>query len=724
MKKTIRNKLAFSASAVFLAALLAPAGKMGLARAAGIVTFFACLLLLTAWLLDKRVVWERRNLFYDLILAALLSQDFFCRLQVSSRIKSVAEALHLPLSLFLWAASAGLGLLSLYAINTLRSMLICALRDKMGSKAWGKRVLRAMHILFIVFLQFLMLEYGAADSLSSILQRTPSVYLANLVLLFLTNLLLVLVLQKWRLSLLISSAVFALWSVADYYTIVFHGSPLYLSEFANVPTAANVALQYSYHLSGPVVCILLLLACAIHFILTHRTALDLPKPVGTTILRRFSALAVFAALSVPSYLWAVSGIRPWMPWDVAIDQGGFLACIVEDARHRLDPIEKPDGYEPSKLPENGVILPAAQADYPDIILIVNETFCDLRDYTALETDRNIMAGFYEIEGAHFGKAVASNVGGGTNNTEFELLTGKSMYLLKAMAPFTYLDDEVLKRSTVGFLAELGYSTAGMHCERGQNYSRDRAYPALGFQTVILGPDAFTHAESNGNRKWLDSGNYADMLECYDRMGEAPRFVYLLTFQNHGGYEQNDAALDTVHVQGDYGDLQDDLDEFLSSMELSAEAFQELTTQLSGTNRKVILCMVGDHTPSFIMDLPARKDVSPDEKEILKRTVPFVIWTNYDLDLSGYDEKASMVDLMPMIMDAAGLPLTPFFQTILRLHEAIPIRTSTGLYRDAEGNYGTFSEDDPNYELLKQYYFMEYNSLLAGDSYRRDLFELR
>ena len=211
---------------------------------------------------------------------------------------------------------------------------------------------------------------------------------------------------------------------------------------------------------------------------------------------------------------------------------------------------------------------------------------------------------------------------------------------------------------------------------------------------------------------------------YQQMGEGPRFVYLLTFQNHGGYEQNDASLDTVLVQNDFGNLTDDLDEYLSSLELSAKAFRELTEYYAESDRKVIICMVGDHSPSFITSLPQRRGMSFEEVEIVKRLVPYVIWSNYGAEIPSYSKYASMVDLLPMVMEAAGLPLPPFYRYILDLHAYYPVRTANGLYMDVEGNYGSIFDDPQAQERMAVYYNMEYNSMTNDGGYRSELFEMK
>ena len=725
MKKGIIQKLAFAVSFLSFCVLLFPASGLHLIIAAG--CFLATLLLLgtALFFLHKTGFKKAKTIFYDIIALILLAQDFCLRWQASSKIVAIAHHFHMNGSLLLLLVSISLSLLSVFSLNTLRALAGDFVeKHSQAQSVFGKPVRRLLLITVLVFLQFLMLEYGAVGSLSSILQRSPASILANCFILGLLNLTLVFVFQKWHITLFFSAILTALWGIADYYTILFHGSPLYLSEFANARTAAHVALQYHYRLSGQVVCILALLALSLILIHNQRESLDLSLPIGRKLVLRTAALAAISAASFLLGRQSISLIRPWMPWNVAVEESGFLVCTIQDTVQRLDPVFKPEDYDEGHFPQKIEVVYPEQEEYPDIILVLNETLCDLSLYTEMNADRDYLDAFFGITGASYGWAAAPNIGGGTNNSEFELLTSKSMYLLKAIAPFTFLDQAILERNTIQVLSDNGYSSAAMHCERAENYSRDRSYPAMGFKQVLLGPESFSNRESYGNRKWLDSENYADMDLAYQQMGEGPRFVYLLTFQNHGGYEQNDASMDTVHVRNDFGDLTDDLDEYLSSLELSAKAFRELAEYYAECERKVIICMVGDHAPSFITSLPAKSGMSFEESEIAKRLVPYVIWSNYGAEIPSYSEYASMVDLLPMVMEAAGLPLPTFYRYILDLHEDYPVRTANGLYMDAEGNYGSIFDDPQARGRMSIYYNMEYNSLTTDGSYRSELFEVK
>ena len=290
--------------------------------------------------------------------------------------------------------------------------------------------------------------------------------------------------------------------------------------------------------------------------------------------------------------------QDWMPYNISIEYCGFPVMTINDIQKRKNTVNKPNGYNLSLISEYQVetINSDNTGPYPDIILILNETLCDLEYYTDTGADINVLDNLFSIDGIIHGNAVIPYIGGGTNSSEFELLMSKSEYLLRNGAPFTFLSDYQLERSIVSYLKQFGYSSTAMHISE-TNYNRNIAYSLMGFDNLVLGEAAFKYSEKNGNRVWMDSGNYKDLIDHYQTSGDNPQFFYLLTFQNHGGYEQNASELDTVHIKNDFGDLSDDVEEFLSSLYLSAKAFRELTEYFTTVDRDVIICMVGDHAPS-------------------------------------------------------------------------------------------------------------------------------
>ena len=77
----------------------------------------------------------------------------------------------------------------------------------------------------------------------------------------------------------------------------------------------------------------------------------------------------------------------------------------------------------------------------------------------------------------------------------------------------------------------------------------------------------------------------------------------------------------------------------------------------------------------------------------------------------------------MVMDMAGLPLTPYYRAVLELSRQIPVRMSSGRYYTADGQTGFFEPGDSRFDQLAAYYYMEYNNLLPADRRVQSLFAL-
>lgn len=515
---------------------------------------------------------------------------------------------------------------------------------------------------FIVcIIEFLIMEYSAFDIFEGGMIQSELLLVTNFAIITLPNIILVIIFRNYFLPLMITSIFFFIWSIVNYYVILFHGSPLSASTLLNITTAINVVGGYRVSLDKKVLCLICLFLLEILLIIVIKRLEKKNSFSGRRVCLYFVVLignVVFLYLS----LFSSFSIKPaktigWS-WNDSVRQYGYMCYLVEDAENTLHPVTKPAGYNVEVLPDLQETEVSKEIVKPDIILILNESFFDLGVYANIETDTDYLEQFYNIENAIYGYAISPMIGGGTNNSEYELLTSNSMYLLNADAPFNYLD---LKKGSnfIRILNSLGYETCGMHCAVPTNYSRNKAYPVLGMEHVILGKDQFKTLQYYGNRPWLDLDNYQDMIDYYENLGDGSRFVYLLTYQNHGGYEQNSSEFDTVHIKSEFGELTDDINEYMTSMQMSAEAIHSLVDYFSESDRQVILCMLGDHAPSFIADLPAKENLTEKQREIAARSVPYMLWANFDMATDYYREYIGMVDVAPIIMKNAGLPLTVY-----------------------------------------------------------------
>ena len=131
-------------------------------------------------------------------------------------------------------------------------------------------------------------------------------------------------------------------------------------------------------------------------------------------------------------------------------------------------------------------------------------------------------------------------------------------------------------------------------------------------------------------------------------------------------------------------------------------------------------MVGDHGPALGGTLTRKSTENGYNGELIKSLVPYVIWTNYKEVPEQYGKIASMEDLIPMMLDVAGLPLSTYYNVILELRKQVPLRNGNGAYVDANGKEGQYSAESEYYDLMNKYFYLEYNSFDLEKT-RKELF---
>ena len=583
-----------------------------------------------------------------------------------------------------------------------------------------KKCLEYFWILILVTIELLQMELSCGMAKQLISMELKYVFV-NWIVIALFNSILLLAIGKAWITALVSGGLITFISVVNYYVILYHGMPLSVSELRNFKTALYVAGTYSYPVSRSV---LYILAC---FLMTAGMSVLLKK--GQIAVKRKVSAAMLAVCFV-AVCFGFFGPRPIKPkvtlgwsWKEACKQCGYISYLVEDVYTKAKGVTKPDHYDPETVREKCSTYQADRInqnnELPDIILILNESFYDLHQITGFQTDQDYLANIQQIEDMVCGYAVSPCIGGGTNASEYELLTSNSLYLVREGAPFNILDLEDAG-SLVTYLKSLGYSTFGTHSEPAGNYNRIYGYPALGFEDVRFHEDYEDCWSSEGRMYKSDYSVYENVKKWYMQMGDQPRFMYCLTIQNHGGWEQSPEESDTVHVtEGEFA-RPDIVNEYLTSIAYSDEAFSDFIQYIKTiTDRKVVVCMLGDHAPDFAVSL-ADEEYSEGERNLLIGGMPLYIWANFGLEKAdlGY---MSMHYVAPVLLDAAGVPLSPYYKYLMDTKREVPVIAAWGKYYDKDYEYYDIGTGSCS-QIVEDYFSVEYNNIKGGDERVTDFFE--
>ena len=194
-------------------------------------------------------------------------------------------------------------------------------------------------------------------------------------------------------------------------------------------------------------------------------------------------------------------------------------------------------------------------------------------------------------------------------------------------------------------------------------------------------------------------------------------------QNHSGYNAlYNNFPPYVHVKGmeNYGSISN----YMSLIKESDKAFASLVSYFKASDEDTIILMFGDHQPNDsiaypLMDMTGieldESDIEGSEKRYI---VPYILWSNYELDTSIFNEEMSLNYLSTALLASAELPMTASQKMLAELMSEYPVINGR-CFIDSDGNYSPVSDYD-RIESLSQYAIMQYNYLFDGDN-RRDVF---
>ena len=596
--------------------------------------------------------------------------------------------------------------------------------------SWRK-VVRAMVSMLHVYLCFWIIETGNVTLFKGVLPVSfiSGAFFLNFTIFALFIAILYLIIGNDYLCGVISISISAVIAIANHYVVLLHGLPLSFQELQNFGTALNVIRGTSFTLDATVLKILGLFFFGL-FLLAGKYILckEDNSTWGETLWKRL-IYAIIAFGIFDMFLLSPASKKPesilaWS-WREVYPTYGYALCSLESFQNLHNVVERPDGYEVADIPTLNISTWYTD-ERPDIIMILNETFYDFNVITDLETDEEYLPYISNMEDLKKGYVVVPNVGGGTNATEYELLTGNSNKLINNFAPFNVMDmNDGL--SIVSVLNELGYETTAMHSESGSNYSRYRGYEELGFDNIYF-EESFQDLEYYADRVYAtDKSLYDNMIKKYEESVAQqakdeykPQFMYLLTIQNHGSWDQNPEKEDIIHSLKDYGGATSALNEFLSCMQTSDKAFYDLIQYYKKVERPVVICMLGDHCPSFANDV-TDMDMTSDIKEYNLRRTPFLMWSNFETGSDSWIDSIGTVStnfVVPELLKELELPRPAYYQYMTQIAPEYPVLGSGMKYMDSEGTVHLYDEAPID---VTGYFYMEYNNIGDRQGNIPDLF---
>lgn len=509
--------------------------------------------------------------------------------------------------------------------------------------------------------------------------------------------------------------VFFLYGLGNYYVIEFRGSPIMPNDIFSIGTAMQVADGYSFDISDNIFIMSLNYITALTMLLVF--------PVKKTVFQwKHMLLKLILSIMV---IFELSDIKVDdafdlqlvnNQWDIAIfykSRGsvmGFISMLQNIS------VQEPEKYQRQVAEE----ILSDYTEYtssdntitPTIIVIMDESFCDLRSLADFYTSDEFLYHWYDIDDYIYkGNLYVSTSGGNTAITEFEFLTGNSCSNL----PTGIIPYQMYNLKNVGNITDIltldGYQTTAIHPDNKNNWRRAKVYEQFGF-SGFLDIDAFQDAEQFRG-KITEKADLDKVIEIFES-SNGPQFIFNITIQNHGGYYITDMeGMEIVELEDKWHEYSD-VETYLTLIKESDQQINDFINYFRAVDEPVILCIFGDHWPK--LDIAWRDqvigksidDFSLEETQRL-RAVPYMLWANYDVEIPQQTMDTSANYLGALLLDASGVSTSPYTEYLLDMRKYVPAINHLG-YMTNDRTWHSFEETTDVSQWVDNYEMIQYNAM--------------
>lgn len=516
-------------------------------------------------------------------------------------------------------------------------------------------------------------------------------------------------------------------TTANYFVYMFRGSELMPADFLSLGTALNVVEEYTFKVDNP---FLYAWTIAIAFIFgycgiincTNKKLLKIRVASGGGILLCVMILVIVTPHFTPLHFLQSGSV-----------DNGYILNFVLQLRETF--VKKPDGYNVKNIEKidsmfSGNNNANEKMEYPDVFIVMDESFADLSVLgSEISTNQPVTPFFDSLqENVIKGYALSSVFGGGTPNSEYELLSGNTMGFLPqgSIVYQQYIHDKTY--SMISYMSKLGYYCRATHPYLSDGWERTKVYPDFGFDEISFIED---YPQKELIRDYVsDKEMFEEMLDTYKenkKQSGKRQLTFGVTMQNHGSYDYEGNNFENEIILNGYTKNYSDVEQYLTLIHESDKALEYLIESLSQVDHPVLLLFFGDHLPNLDSDFYQEVhggDFQTLDEQVLRYKVPFVIWTNYDID-EEFVECTSLNYLSTYLYKAASLPLPEYNLFLEKVEKQIPMINSQGYYSLSKQCFLSISDaEGEEKKLLNLYNQVEYNCMFDLENRNENLFPIK
>ncbi|EMS70373.1 LTA synthase family protein [Ruminiclostridium cellobioparum] len=517
-------------------------------------------------------------------------------------------------------------------------------------------------------------------------------------------------------------------TIANFIKFTYFDEPFYPWDLYMFKNLIGICKDY---LNIPIVIAVLVILAGLIFLLVkfRKNVLSYLKPGFNFVIMPFALILFLLNANVlADYRLSVQvGVqRSWYIGKAEILANGMYAqnyYYLTDLEKYLNP--KPDDYSEETMQAISDKYPASvdnsvtastvggavkSAEKPNVIAIMSESYWDLTKLNGLSFSKDVAENVHKYQR---GMLAPPAIGGGTANTEFEALTGMSLYFMSPgiIAYNAYLRTETPSIASV--FKDNGYSTTAIHPNGGWFYNRDKVYNYFGFEKFY----DVSSFDMNTQTKGPHISDYALVDKILETLNSSdkPAFIFAVSMENHDPFDNKYSSFD-VNVESDQlnSSQKSIINGYAQGLYDADQSLGKLIEELKKSDKPTLLYFFGDHAPrlgtlddyySVYDKLGAKQDSELKQGigELKYYTTPLVTWSNFR-EMRSFSSIISPSHLSYEILKDAGVDHPNYFNIMPQLEEKYPIMHLK--------NMGLVDPDD---ELVKDYRLIQYD-LLFGNKY--------
>lgn len=315
-----------------------------------------------------------------------------------------------------------------------------------------------------------------------------------------------------------------------------------------------------------------------------------------------------------------------------------LSSIADNMAAKRQWVSATDSIQGRTIAEGQPTVGKTLKKAPNVIFIMNEAFWDPTLLPGITFAEDPIPTVRKLQQASATPdyMLSPQFGGGTSNVEFEVLTGLSnSFLPSGSVPYQQYISRPLP-SLASFFESKGYKSLAVHSYEGWFWNRNNVYKWMGFEG-FKSIDHFVEPEYRG--AFISDEEVSRSIIREVEASEEPVFIYAVTMQNHGPYNDNRYGDASFPFEGN---LTDEARQILNTYTLGArdadKSLKLLIDHFEQSGEPTYIVFYGDHMPMLGYDFDVYKQGGFIESSQMEnwsledlrrmRSVPLVTWSNF------------------------------------------------------------------------------------------------